>query len=79
MPEIKKISDRNLTKVVVVGGSPTSTGKNREGVQIVGANEAARSGPLKILDRNSKPEETAAEVHIHADKKSFEEAVKKDQ
>jgi hypothetical protein len=48
-------------------------------VQIIGGSPVDRTGPVKILDKNSPAEPTGAEVHVHADRKSYKEALKKEE
>jgi hypothetical protein len=49
-------------------------GSKKPDVQIVGGSPVDRTTPVKILDKNSPVEETQAELHIHADRKSYKEA-----
>jgi hypothetical protein len=78
MGEIRRYKEgkRGRPKDVKIHGSKDAEPK---GVEIVGGSPGGTSGPLKILDKSSPVEPTHGEIHIHPDKKSFEEATEKDQ
>lgn len=80
MSEIKKLTDSQKPNKVEIHGNPRPTDKEKnEGVQIVGGSDAGRKGPLKVLDRTSPVEKVEAEIHVHADRGSFKDAIEKDQ
>ena len=61
-----------------IAGGGRITSKKTE-TQIVGGSPVPRSGPIKILDKNSPAEPQEAEMHIHADSKSYKDAIENDQ
>jgi hypothetical protein len=74
MGEIKRTDQKQRTDIERKGAA-----EPEKGVQIVGGSAVDRSGPVKILDKNSPVEPVEHEIHIHADRKSYKDAVDKDQ
>lgn len=79
MSEIKKTDDEG--KKVETRGVERLTGRvqgNQE-VQIVGGSDVPRTGKPIVIDKNSPAEAPQAEVHIHADRRSYKDALENDQ
>lgn len=76
MGEIRKLTEKKEEKPLKTLGGNSNAGKTT----VVITNTPLPEGSVKpvVLDRNSPVEETQAEVHIHADRKSYKEALKKD-
>jgi hypothetical protein len=78
MGEIKKLNEPPKSEPLKRVGGNSVSGQSE--VKILTATEqpSLDTQPV-VLDRNSPVEDTKAELHVHADRKSFKEATKKDQ
>jgi hypothetical protein len=78
MGEIKKLNDPPKSEPLKRLGGNSPSGQSEVRILTQTAQPPETATPT-VLDRNSPVEKTQAEVHVHADRKSFKEATKKDQ
>lgn len=76
--DVKIVSEREVKDIQIKGATPIKE-TERKDVEIVGGSSAGMTGPVRTLDRNSPVEPTLTHEVIHADRKSFKDAVENDQ
>lgn len=80
MPEIRKTDDHQMKKVETRAAKPLGDQPKVGGIEIIGgSSNVSRTGKPRVIDKNSPAEEVQAELHVHADRASYKEALEKDQ